>query len=187
VSLQSFRPLLSLALYLCGLGWPMQARPQAVSVQAVKAGFVYNFAKFTDWPPGPSTSAGAATGGQAQLCLLGPDPQGAVAATVGGKTLQGREITVRSKVRLEDLSDCTILYLTDVDERRQAEALRAVRGAPVLTVGDADGFVDAGGMIGLLTVGDRIQFEIQSDLAAAAGLRISSQLLRLARTVRGRP
>jgi hypothetical protein len=185
VSLQSIRALLGLSLVCCSLLWPAQACAQTVSVQAVKAGFVYNFAKFTDWPAG--ASAGAGSGGQAQLCLLGPDPQGAVAATVGGKTLQGREITVRSKVRLEELAGCNILYLTDVDERRQAEALRTVRGAPVLTVGDADGFVESGGMIGLLTVGDRIQFEIQSDVAAAAGLRISSQLLRLARTVRGRP
>jgi len=93
---------------------------------------------------------------------------------------------VRHHVRVDELRSCHIVYMTDTDERRQTEALRALRGLPVLTIGDAEGYAEVGGMIGLVGVGGRIQFEVNTDLAQAAGLKISSQLLRLARTVRGR-
>jgi hypothetical protein len=156
-------------------------RAQAVSEPVVKAGFVYNFAKFTEWPP-----ATLPNGGPVQLCLVAGDPQGAVAAAMDGKQLQGRALVVRRQVRPDELHNCHIVYLTDTDERHQGEALRAIRGLPVLSIGDGDGFAEVGGMIGLVAVGERIQFEVNADVARAAGLKISSQLLRLARTVRGK-
>jgi hypothetical protein len=103
-----------------------------------------------------------------------------------GKPLQGRTLTVRHHVRVEELRHCHIVYITDTDERRQTEALRALRGLPVLTIGDGEGFSEVGGIIGLVVVGGRIQFEVHADVAQASGVKISSQLLRLARTVRGR-
>lgn len=168
-------------MLLCLWGAPA-CRAQGVTEPLVKAGFVYNFAKFTEWPAG-SIAAGAAV----QLCLTAGDPLGAVAQAIDGKPLQGRAVVVRRQVRLEELRHCHIVYITDTDERRQSDALRALRGLPVLSVGDGDGFAEVGGMIGLLSEGGRIQFEVNSDVAQAAGLKISSQLLRLARTVRGRP
>ena len=161
------------------LGGPVRA--QSSSEPAVKAGFVYNFAKFTEWPPGALAST------QISVCPLGADPLGAVQGLLEGRPLQGRSVTVRRNVRGDDLKSCTLVFVTDVDERRQADALRTLRGLPVLTVGDADGFVDAGGMIGLLVADDRIQFEVNLDAAQRAGLRINSQLLRLARSVKGHP
>lgn len=152
----------------------------AASEAAVKAGFVFNFGKFTEWP------AAALPAGQFQLCVLGPDPQGAVASAVEGRTLQGRTVGVRRNPRSDELRQCQILYVTDADERRQSEALRAVRHQPVLTVGDVDGFTEVGGMIGLGSSGGRVTFEINNEVVQAAMLKISSQLLRLATTVRGR-
>lgn len=164
------------------LGGPRPpALAQGSSEPAVKAGFVYNFAKFTEWP---------ATVGSAQaptaLCLVGGDPLNAVTTLLDGRMLQGRALVVRRNVRSEDLKSCPIVYITDVDERRQADALRAVRGLPVLTIGDAEGFADAGGMIGLVAADDRIQFEVNLEAVQRGGLRIQSQLLSLARGVKGR-
>jgi hypothetical protein len=153
----------------------------AVSEPLVKAGFVYNFAKFTEWPAAALPSTGPVV-----LCLTASDALGAVSQVMEGKALQGRTLTVRHHVRVDELRSCHIVYMTDTDERRQTEALRALRGLPVLTIGDAEGYAEVGGMIGLVGVGGRIQFEVNTDLAQAAGLKISSQLLRLARTVRGR-
>ncbi len=157
------------------------AWPQASSEPAVKAGFVYNFAKFTEWPPG------AFNGPQVGVCLIGADPLGAVTTLLDGRPLQGRTIAVRRQVRGDDIKTCSIVFITEVDERRQAEALRAVHGLPVLTVGDADGFIDAGGQIGLVAVDNRIQFEVNLEIAYRAGLKINSQLLKLAHAVKGHP
>lgn len=154
---------------------------QSPSESVVKAGFIYNFAKFTEWPP-----AALAVGGSVQFCMTGPDPQGAVSQAMEGKPLQGRALVVRRNVRSDELRSCHIVYISDTDERRQGEALRAIRGLPVLSIGDAEGFAEVGGMIGLVAEGGRIQFEVNAEVAHAAGLKISSQLMRLARTVRGR-
>lgn len=170
----------AIALLMLLSAWSVPARPQGSSEPALKAGFVYNFAKFTEWPPG------AIAGPQMTVCLIGADPLGAVSALLDGHSLQGRTVAVRRQVRGDDVKTCTILFITDVDDRRQAEALRAVRGLPVLTIGDADGFVDDGGQIGLVSADNRIQFEVNLEAAQHAGLRINSQLLRLARSVKGK-
>lgn len=178
-------PLRSLPgrLVLLALGLLASApRAEPVSEALVKAGFIYNFAKFTDWPAGSLPSAAAL-----QLCLVGPDPQGTLAAAFDGKAVQGRSLLVRRVQRLEELRGCQIVYLGDVDERRQTEVLRLLRGQPVLSIGDGEGFAELGGTIGLVLVGDRLQFEVNVETAQAAGLKISSQLLRLARALRGRP
>lgn len=62
--------------------------------------------------------------------------------------------------------------------------LRALGQTPVLTVSDAPGFVQAGGMIGLKLRGGRIGFDINHGAARATGLVLSSQLLKLADEVR---
>jgi len=169
-------------LLACSLGWGMGAWAQspAPTDAVVKAGFVYNFAKFTEWP------AGALPAGHIVLCLIGLDAQGAVSTAIEGRPLQGRTLSVQRNPRNDELKNCQIVYLSDVDERRQSEVLRVVRGQPVLTVGDADGFAEVGGVIGLIAASGRMQFEINNEVAQAAGLKISSQLLRLARSVRGR-
>jgi hypothetical protein len=168
------------SLIAIGGAFSTLAVAQSSSEPAVKAGFVYNFAKFTEWP------SGALTGPQFSVCLIGADPLGAVSALLDGRPLQGRTIVVRRQVRGDDIKSCSIVFITEVDERRQAEALRLVHGLPVLTIGDADGFVDAGGQIGLVTADNRIQFEVNLETAQRAGLKIHSQLLNLARKVKGR-
>ncbi len=155
---------------------PAQVPPP--SEASLRVGFVYNFGKFTEWP------AQSLPAGQVMLCLAGPDVQGAV-ATIEGRVIQGRTVRVRRVSRPDELKGCQMAYLTDLDERRVTDLLRAVRGQPVLTVGDVEGFVDLGGMIGLGLSAGRVHFDINQEAVQAGGLKLSSQLLRLARAVKG--
>jgi YfiR/HmsC-like len=162
----------------CMCGVPAQV--PAPTEAALKAGFVYNFGKFTEWP------AQALPTAQVQLCVVGSDGQGmAATAAVDGRALQNRTVRVRRGPRPDELKTCQIVYVTDADERRATEVLRQLRGQPVLTVGDIDGFTDLGGMIGLGMTAGRVHFDINHEAVQAAGLRLSSQLLRLARNVKG--
>jgi hypothetical protein len=58
--------------------------------------------------------------------------------------------------------------------------LAALATEPTLTVGDGDGFIDAGGMIGFVIVDETVRFEINAAAARAARLQLSSRLLALA-------
>lgn len=170
-----------LFLLVGGLGGLSAAAQGSASPEAaIKAGFVYNFGKFTEWP------SQALPAGQLVLCVVGPDAQGAIATAIEGRVLQGRVLSVRRQGRGDDVKACQIVYVTDADERRLTDVLRQVRNQPVLTVGDVDGFVDAGGMIGLGVNAGRVSFEINHEAALASGLKLSSQLLKLATAVRGR-
>jgi hypothetical protein len=147
----------------------------------VKAGFVYNFAKFTEWP----ASAFASPQARIRLCLSGIDETQLKAfAGIEGKPVQGREIKIQRNPSAAEIGDCNILYVGDEEPRRAQAALHAARNASVLTVSDNDGFVDSGGVIGLFYADNRIQFEVNLGAAQRAGLKIASQVLKRARVVR---
>lgn len=145
----------------------------------VKAAFVFNFAKFTDWA-GESAREPALT-----VCVAGRDPFGSALTAFDGRSVNGREFRVRRAVPADELRGCHILYITQSEERRLNAYLHAATG-PILTVSDIEGFVDAGGMIGLVVADERVQFDVNLTPTHQAGLKLSSQMLRLARNISGR-
>jgi len=171
--------LLSLALLPpCAPG----AAAQAFSAAQVKAAFLYNFAKFVEWPGAAFDSADAPF----VLGVLGSDSVGAAARELlRGKTVKGRPLVVREVADPEAARGCHLLFVGRNEEGRLEAILAALRGAPVLVISDMERFAERGGMIELLTVGQKIRFVIDAAAARAAGLTLSSQLLELALPVRG--
>lgn len=152
---------------------------------AVKAAFTYNFAKFTEWPADVWGQ-----GGKLRLCIAGGGNGGAFAQALAGLAgkppVQGKEIQVVPLARREETGGCHMLVVTD-QVKAVDEWLAAVQGQPVLSVGDLPQFIERGGMIGLLVEGDRVRFEANIESAQRGRLKLSSQLLKLARTVKGTP
>ena len=145
------------------------------SEAAVKAAFVYNFAKFVEWPANLS-AANAMT-----LCVSGTRPELAASLTgLVGKSVQGHVLAVKNNVNAADLNTCHVLFVGN-DARLLAGQARGRAG--LLTVSDMPGFAQSGGIIGLFSEGDRIRFEINPRSAEAAGLKVSSQLMKLAKVV----
>jgi hypothetical protein len=146
----------------------------------VKAEFLYNFAKFVEWPrrafPGPDTPF--------TICLAGDPFRGVLERTIRGETLNGRLLTVRRIAAAEEVRGCHLVYVNESEERRSAEIIKAVGNEPMLTVGDTAAFMNNGGMIRFTERGRRIRFEINVAAAERASLRVSSRLLKLADIVR---
>ena len=157
------------------------ARADEASEYQVKAAFVYNFAKFIEWP----ASAFQSSDSPIVLCVSGTtDAYSKAFSAIDGKTAQGRAIRIRREPGIQDLASCQILYLASEDQGRVKASLHAVRAASVLTISGIDGFADAGGVIGLVVADSRVQFEINKAAGDRAGLKISSHVLKLARAVR---
>jgi len=166
--------LISIALF----GWMSASTAEQLSEYPVKAVFLYNFIKFTHWPEsGESTPF--------ELCLMGTDPFGEALATIEGKQAQGRVLHIKRNVSLEEAKTCQVLFINEPEQSRLGAFLRRLEKVPVLTVGDTDGFAEAGGMIGLLMDDNRVQFEVNLKAVERAGITISSQLLKLARDIKG--
>jgi hypothetical protein len=155
---------------------PMNSAPEYL----VKAAFIYNFAKFVHWPDdsfnGPRD--------RIELCVYSKDPFGDALQRLRDRTAQGRSFHVRRCDSLDELKKCHIVFIGAASRRDRVEAIRFLRGRAALTVGDRSGFADRGGMIELYEVKERIRFRINLQAARHAGLKISSELLKLAEVVK---
>jgi hypothetical protein len=144
----------------------------------LKAAFIYNFMKFVEWPGGGPRSPSSIT-----LGVLGRNPFGDALESFRGKLAKGRKVVVMQCRKEEEARQCDILFISESEKPRLDRILSALQSSNVLTVGDQDGFCDAGGMINMVSVHSKIAFDINFGAAKRAGLHISSQLLNLARTV----
>lgn len=164
---------------------PAQSRDPApaLSDSAMQALYLYNFAKFIDWPEKVFADSRAPI----RLCIYGEKPNDLrqSAAAVEGKPIQGRELAVRRNATLTELNDCQIVFIPDSEKRWLSEVLRIAHAACALTVSDMDDFVDSGGGVKLFVVDRQLRFEFNLDAIQAAQLKVSSQLLKLAKAVRG--
>jgi hypothetical protein len=147
----------------------------------VKAAYLYNFAKFVDWPAAAFGSAASPI----SICIFGADSfGGALDEVVRGKTAGGRILVVRTLSDLAGAKGCHVLFISAATWKTHRAALGRLAGSGVLTVGEAPGFTAAGGIVGFKLEGRRVRFEINVDAARQAQLQISSKLLNLAEIVK---
>lgn len=142
----------------------------------IKAAYLFNFAKFVEWPPRTFATPSAPL----VIGILGSDPFGGTLDRITqGEVVHGHKLVVRHCRTLGELKGCQIVFIPKTESGRIGEALSAVRGRGVLTVGDSDHFVTQGGMIGFVLVGTTVRFQINAGVAQQEALAISSRLLRL--------
>ena len=144
----------------------------------IRAGFLYNFAMFVEWPPK------AALDQPLLIAVLGDDAFAGALRMIHGRKAKGRAIEVRPVDESDDLARAAILYIGLADDRAAAAALARVARAPVLTVGDSPRFAQIGGIIRLYTEDSKLRFEINVGRSQEVDLRISSKLLNLAKIVK---
>jgi hypothetical protein len=170
------------------LSWAPEVFAQASeasdsSEYLIKAGFIFNFAKFVEWP----TTAFAQPDSPIVIGVLGTDPFGTIIdQIVKDKKIGARGFIVK-RLRwgsdVKDLRDCKILFVSASEKAHLDEVVQIVRGLPILTVGETPGFAERGGIIRFTVEDNRVRFEVNVDAAHQADLTISSRLLTLARIV----
>ena len=143
----------------------------------VKAALVHNIAKFVEWP------AAAGVKEVLRLCLLGADPFNAAAEGLRAKPVGAKVWEVVPANARANLKECHVLFIAAAEVANLPRLLVGIKGSPVLTVGDTEGYAERGVMVNLFLNQNKVRFEINNDAAGRAGLRISSQLLKLARIV----
>ena len=148
----------------------------------VKAAFLFNFAKFVEWPASSFSDASAPL----RICVLGRDPFGEELRNITKeKTVNGRKLEVSQVFDLQGARTCQILFIASSETARLKQIFASLRGTDALTVGDTKGFVEQGGMINFVLENSRVQFEVNRKAAEQGGLKISSKLLSVAKLVVG--
>ncbi|MGH9562876.1 MAG: YfiR family protein [Terracidiphilus sp.] len=174
---------IALCLLCIGLALPARAQSSdspASSEYLIKAGFIYNFAKLTEWPAPsfPQTNSPIVIG------ILGTDPfQGMLDQVLRGKQVNGREFVVKHLKWDDDVRGCNILFVSSSENAHLDQLFRLIKGLPILTIGDTPGFAERGGIINFVLEDDKVRFHIDVDAAKQADINISSRLLALAKIV----
>jgi hypothetical protein len=159
-----------------------QAEDRALE-QRVKAAFLYRFADFVVWPDSafakpdsPLVIAVASAEGIAEH----------LRSITSGRPVGGRPIEIRRVGPSDPVPAAHILFISGSDRARMRELLRtAPRNSLVVT--EVEGALEQGSVINFVIAEDRVRFEISLDSAEKRGLRLSSRLLAVARSVRGNP
>ena len=172
------------ALVLCSVrllaGVPANTR-EVLDEYQVKALFLYNFAKFFEWPRELLEES---------FCIgtIGQDPfSGALEQIVQKHATSGRSFRVEHYRTAAEARKCHIVFIPASDFKRIRAALDGLAGTNALTVGESAGFCESGGVVNFTLVEGTVRFEINPAAAARAGLRVSSKLLNLARIAREQP
>ena len=153
---------------------------QTVAAPALKAAFLFNFAKFAEWP-----AEAVASGSPLTLCVLGDEEVGgALAEIVRSRPSDNASMSVRRMTDERSVRACHLLYRSHVDLTRAMSVLETIKGLPVLTVSDLGGFAESGGVAAFFEEDGKMRFAINTRASERVRLRISSRLLSLARIVR---
>lgn len=159
---------------------PGGAEPPGVESQ-VKSAFIYNFARFVEWPP----SAFASPDTPLAICTIDDGRTSlALERAVKEKTVGGRRLVVRRLAGDDPADGCHVLFIGAREEWRFAGVPNKLGGRPVLTVGEVPDFAARGGIIGFFSVEGRIRFQVNVDAAERANLKLSSRLLGVASVFR---
>jgi len=168
---------------LTGAG-SLTAQPPKPSQYQVKAAYLLNFGKFVEWPAKPGTASDEPF----HICVLGKDPFGtSLDAALAGETINRAPLAARRIAKPQDAAACRILFISTSEQESLKSVLQSLEKIPVLTVSDIAQFVRQGGMIQFVFSGNRVRFDVNLVAARAAGLNLSSELLKVALSVKRTP
>jgi hypothetical protein len=172
------RSFLSLGLiWLLLVGGAGSAQESPPTEYQIKAAFLFNFAKFVQWPP----AAFAGMTSPIVIGILGENPfHDDLARTIRNKSIDEHPLVIKEFRSPTEATNCHILFISTSEKNRLPEIFKGLKGASVLTVGEMDHFTESGGMINFVLMGKKIRFQINHDEATRAGLKISSKLMSLA-------
>jgi hypothetical protein len=171
--------LATLLLALMGIS-TVRTSAQTASAPALKAAFLYNFTKFTEWPPEALPSRAPLV-----LCIVEDENvAGALEEATAGRNVDGHPLLVR-RIEVEGpIRSCHLLYATGLDSKKRCRLIESLRAVPVLAVSDFPGFASQGGTANLFFEDGRMRFAVNLEATTRSKLRLSSRLLTLAKIVK---
>ncbi len=185
--------MLKRALHKAVLACGLLLLPSSIEAQSgvdeyyAKAGFIYNFVKFVDWPGGYNVSKLSSI----NICVIGKNPFGSNLDLIRKSSTAKLKLNVATEINLADAKSCHLLFISASEQQNLSQILAALKGVPVLTVSEIEGFSTKGGIVEFTTIEknigvfskNKISFKINNNMAREMGLTIDPQLLELAQSV----
>jgi len=166
--------LIGFVVFLVGSGCAVAQETR--DREDIEAAMVFAASKFVAWPQ--------PIAGSFDVCIAGEGRLSQFIQGYEGKRLKGVEVKVRVLKESDALTGCRTMIVPR-EMTRMEKRLESARDQPIMTIGDAPGFVEAGGIMGFLLVDGKVRFEVNLDAAKKSGLSLGSQMVGLAVSVKG--
>jgi hypothetical protein len=168
-------PILSLLWLLAGISLNAQ-QPQPTEYQ-LKAAYLFNFARFVEWPK----TAFQNPTSPVVIGILGENPfHDDLSRVIGSKLVDTHPVVIKEFRSASEVTNCHVIFISSSEKKKLPEIFQSLKGSNVLTVGETERFIEAGGMISFFLERTKIRFQINKDAAEAAGLKVSAKLMTLA-------
>lgn len=169
---------LCLAILIALYGWSPLALP-AASEQALTVAFLYNFIKLSEWPESDKS-------GELAVCVSRQADIKHEVMSLSGKEVDGNKIVVVPLEQDTDTGNCHLLYLSQTDSPEDVNRwIKSASNTATLLVGNYNALLDSGGMIAIFNDGERLQFDVDLEPVKRAKIKLSSEMLKIAHTVKG--
>jgi len=160
----------------CALRLPAAAAANSGAREyMIKAAFVYDMLKATQWPK--------AHAGRVVLCVLGRDPFGAAWRSIKGRPIGKGKLDVVAVQGVSDFGGCDALLVGTSERERWPQVRSALDARPILTMSEMTSFAQDGGMVALMNVENRLRFDVNLKAVHKAGLNINTDALEQANMV----
>lgn len=160
------------------LALSVNAAAAELSEYDIKSGMLYNFTNFIEWPDGSLDNTNTLS-----VCIAGDNSSNRFFYRLNGKPYKNRTIVVRQIREPGSANGCNLLFIDTSEVNQLSAYLKMAQRKSILTVSDIDEFAALGGIIGFIEQDGKVRFEINLDSAHQSKIKISSQLLKLARIV----
>jgi hypothetical protein len=171
------------------MGWAGVTASRAGSLDGVKENYFLSLPEYVDWPA-------TVFGRVFSPFVFGVLGDGDFAKTLTQKEkgvwLNGHPVSVLpfptfDPQKAGDLRQCQILFISASQKGSLKEILKALQGAPVLTVSDLGHFPSDGGMITFAQEGGRILLTVNLEAVKKTGINVSARLLQVAKLYSKKP
>lgn len=151
------------------------AKPQTKAEEYnLKAAFLYNFTRYIEWDGYTSNS-------EFVIGIVGTsDIQEALKDIADSKSVDGKKIIIRKFNSPDEIGNCHILFISRNTPYTLTELFVNIPDKGTLVVSEKENFAEQGAAINFIIVNESLKFEMNINTLNSAGLKVSSQLLKLA-------
>ena len=143
----------------------------------VKASYLLNMPRFADWPA--STSGNQSF----KICTIGETPLFDLLVSMKDLRIKNHPVLVLSINEIAQANECQVLFIAASERYRLQRLLPEAHKLKIMTISDMRDFSKLGGIIALVSVNNRITYDLNLVTARSAGITFNSQILKLANDV----
>ena len=152
-----------------------------IEEDTLKAVYIEKFTRFVEWPKESEIDD---TSKPFVIGIIGESPfEPALKEIFSSRKIRDKNVVVRRISGMDRIADCHLLFISNISKEKLQKVLSAIKGRPILTVSDTEGFARSGVFINFYVLDNKLRFEINERAVRESKLTFSYLLMQIAKIV----